>query len=187
MPSRLPPHVRTKLAPIQLLVLDVDGVLTDGTLLYAADGERLKTFNVRDGLAMVLLRQAGIEVAIITARSSDAVVTRCRDLGIREELVVRGARDKSAALDRLTADLDLDDSELAAMGDDLPDLPMLHRAGFAFCPADAAPEVVAVCDHVCGRNGGRGAVREAAEILLKARGRWAELVDGFAGPDVGRR
>jgi 3-deoxy-D-manno-octulosonate 8-phosphate phosphatase (KDO 8-P phosphatase) len=187
MPSRLPPQVRNKLAPIRLLVLDVDGVLTDGMLHFTADGEQLKTFSVRDGLGMVLLRRAGIEIAIITARSSDAVAARCRDLGIRDELVVRGAGDKSAALDELIADLDLDDGEIAAMGDDLPDLPMLRRAGFAFCPADAAPEVVAMCDHVCGRSGGRGAVREAAEILLKAKGRWTELVDELADPDRGRR
>ncbi len=187
MPSRLPPQVRTKLAPIRLLVLDVDGVLTDGSLHYAADGEQLKTFNVRDGLGMALLRRGGVEIAIITARSSDAVVARCRDLGIRDELVVRGARDKAAALNELLAALDLDGVEIAAMGDDLPDLPMLHQAGFAFCPADAAPEVVAVCDHVCGRSGGRGAVREAAEILLKAQGRWTALVEGIANPDPVRR
>jgi 3-deoxy-D-manno-octulosonate 8-phosphate phosphatase (KDO 8-P phosphatase) len=183
MPSRLPPNVRTKLEPIRLLVLDVDGVLTDGTLYYTAAGEELKTFSVRDGLAIVLLQRAGIEVGIITARGAEAVATRCRDLGIRDELVVLSSRHKADDLDRMLAGLGLVDDQVAAMGDDLPDLPVLTRSGFAFCPADAAPEVAAVCDYVCGRDGGRGAVREAAEILLKAKGRWTALVAELSGLD----
>ncbi len=181
MPSRLPPQIRNKLEPIRLFVLDVDGVLTDGTLYYTADGEKLKAFSVRDGLAVVLLQRAGIEVGIITARSAEAVAVRCRDLGIRDELVIRGSRHKADDLDLMLAGLGLGDSQVAAMGDDLPDLPVLTRAGFAFCPADAAPEVAAVCDYVCGMEGGRGAVREAAEILLKAKGRWTALVEELSG------
>jgi 3-deoxy-D-manno-octulosonate 8-phosphate phosphatase (KDO 8-P phosphatase) len=187
MPSRLPPDVRVKLEPIRLLVLDVDGVLTDGTLVYSATGEALKTFNVRDGLAVKLLRRSGVEVGIITAKSSEAVSARCRDLELRDELVMRGSRDKGADLARMLEHLGLDDRELAAMGDDLPDLPMLGRAGFAFCPADAAPEVAAVCDYVCGCDGGRGAVREAAEIVLKAKGCWTSLITELSAVDRGGR
>jgi len=87
----------------------------------------------------------------------------------------------------MLAVLGIGDDELAAMGDDLPDLPLLGRAAFTFCPADAAPEVVAVCDHVCGRSGGRGAVREVAEILLKAQGRWSRLLEGWSMTDRARR
>jgi 3-deoxy-D-manno-octulosonate 8-phosphate phosphatase (KDO 8-P phosphatase) len=183
MPSRLPPDVRNKLEPIRLLVLDVDGVLTDGTLFYSAAGEEIKNFNVRDGLGIRLMIDHGIEVGIITGRSSTAVRQRCADLGLKDRLVVLGSKDKAVDLDRMLVSLGLADHEMAAMGDDLPDLPMLGRAGFAVCPADAAPEVAAACDHVCGNEGGRGSVREVAELLLKAKGRWTGLVEGFQAFD----
>lgn len=179
MPSRLPPQVRAKLEPIRLLVLDVDGVLTDGTVFVSAEGETTKNFNVRDGLGMRLLMDSGVEIGVITGRSSPAVSVRCAELGVPDEHVILGSRDKDADLDRLLARVGITDREMAAMGDDLPDLPMLGRAGFSFCPADAAPEVAAACDHVCGKSGGRGAVREAAEILLKAKGVWTDLVEGW--------
>lgn len=187
MPSRLPPDIRAKLEPIRFLVLDVDGVLTDGSLIYSADGEELKVFNVHDGLAIRILIEIGFAVGVITGRSSPAVSARCRDLGIDPALVALGSRDKRADLDRMLGTLGLADHQVAAMGDDLPDLPILARAGFSSCPADAAPEVVAVCDHVCGRGGGRGAVRETVEILLKAKGRWTRLVDELTAADRERR
>lgn len=172
MPSRLPGHVRARIEPIRALVLDVDGVLTDGTLYYSPTGEETKAFSVRDGLGIRMLLDAGVEVAVITGRASEALVRRCRDLRLREELVIQASRDKSADLDRVEEILGLADHEVAAMGDDLPDLPLLSRVGFSACPADAAPEVVASCDLVCGSPGGRGAVREMAELLLKARRKW---------------
>jgi len=187
MPSHLPPHIRAKLEPVRLLVLDVDGVLTDGSLFYSAGGEEIKAFNVRDGLGIRLLIDCGIAVGIITGRSSAAVSARCSELGLNEALVFLGSRDKGADLDRILSTLGIADHEMAAMGDDLPDLPMLTRAGFSFCPTDAAPEVIAACDHICGRNGGDGAVREAAEILLKAKGRWTGLVEEMSAPARGRR
>lgn len=179
MPSRLPPQIRAKLEPIRLLVLDVDGVLTDGTVFFSSEGEAIKNFNVRDGLGMRLLMDCGFEIGIITGRSSPAVSARCAELGLRDDLVVLGSKDKDADLDRILASVGITDPEMAVMGDDLPDLPMIARAGFSFCPADAAPEVAAACDHVCGKGGGRGAVREAAEILLKAKGVWAGVVEGW--------
>lgn len=187
MPSRLPGPVRARLDPIRLLVLDVDGVLTDATLLYGPGGEELKGFSVRDGLGIRLLRAAGIEVGVITGRATDALAARCRDLGLRDELVVQGSRDKSADLDRLERILDLSDHEVAVMGDDLQDIPVLERAGFSACPADAVPEVAAVCDLLCGTAGGRGAVREVAELLLKARGLWEAQVGRWLGAAGGRR
>ena len=186
MPSHLPPHIRQKLEPIRLLVLDVDGVLTDGTLFYSADGEELKNFNVHDGLGIKLMIECGIDIGVITGRSSGAVAARCAELGLDDELVFLGSKEKGADLDRMLASLGIADHQMAAMGDDLPDLPMLGRAGFSFCPADAAPDVAAACDHVCGKEGGRGAVREAAEILLKAKGRWTGLVKEWSAASRGR-
>ncbi len=180
MPGRFPTEIRHRLDPVRLLVLDVDGVLTDGGLVYSPAGEDCKTFSVRDGLAIRLLLEAGIEVAVISGRASGAAAARCADLGIRPDLVVLGARDKAAELDRLEEMLDLVDLEVAAMGDDLPDLPLLTRAGFTACPADAAPEVAAICDLVCGAGGGRGAVRELAELILKVQNRWLEAVSRWA-------
>lgn len=187
MPSRLPPQIREKLEPIRLLVLDVDGVLTDGTLFYTEDGEQIKNFNVRDGLGIRLLMDCGIEIGVITGRSSPAVSARCAELGVKENLVFLGSKDKDADLDRMLKILGISDHQMAAMGDDLPDLPMLGRAGFSFCPADAVPEVAAACDNVCGKDGGSGAVREAAEILLKAKGKWSGLVEGWSAPDREQR
>jgi 3-deoxy-D-manno-octulosonate 8-phosphate phosphatase (KDO 8-P phosphatase) len=186
MPSRLPPDVRAKLEPIRLVVLDVDGVLTDGLLIYSAEGEDRKRFSVRDGLGIRLLLRAGIQVAVISGRPSVAVLERCSELGVRSELVVTGSSDKTADLDRMEELLQVSDSEVAAMGDDLPDLPLLARAGFAACPTDAAPEVLAACDLVCGAEGGRGAVRELAEVVLKGQGRWIELVSGWLTPGMQR-
>ncbi len=181
MPSRLPADVREKLEPIRLIALDVDGVLTDGSLDYSADGEDRKRFSARDGVAIKLLLRAGIQVAVISGRSSEAVVKRCTELGMRSELILVGSHDKPADLDRVEEILQINDAAVAAMGDDLPDLPLLARAAFTACPADAAPEVIAACDMVCGMTGGHGAVREFAEVLLKGQGHWIELVSDWVG------
>jgi 3-deoxy-D-manno-octulosonate 8-phosphate phosphatase (KDO 8-P phosphatase) len=176
MPSHIPAELRERLEPIRLLVLDVDGVLTDGTLLYTPRGEEGKQFSVRDGLGIRLLLGAGIEVAILSGRRSEATTVRCRELGISPELVMLGSSDKGAGLDALEQQLGLEDHQVAAMGDDLPDVPVLTRVGFSACPSDAAPEVAATCHLVCGSAGGRGAVRELVELLLKAQGRWQDGV-----------
>ena len=176
MPSHLPGEVRRRLEPIRLLVLDVDGVLTDGMLVYTNQGEERKRFCVRDGLAIRLLLKAGIEVAVLSGRASEAVSIRLRELGVKEELIIQGSRDKSRDLDAFVERTGVSDQQVAAVGDDLPDLPMLVRVGFSACPADAAPEVAVACHLVCGAQGGRGAVREVAELILKAQGRWVELV-----------
>jgi len=183
MPSHLPTEVRRRLEPVRLLVLDVDGVLTDGTLIYDGTGETLKRFSVRDGLALRLLVGTPVEPAIISGRRSEAVAIRCRELGFREELIIQGSRDKASDLEALQEILGIDDAAVAAMGDDLPDLPLLRRAAFAACPADAAPEVAAVCHHVCGAEGGHGAVREVVELILKAQGRWQKVTEGWYVPE----
>ncbi len=188
MPSHLPFDVRRRLKPIRLLVLDVDGVLTDGSLLYGAEGCIGKSFSVRDGLGIRLLMECGITVAVISGRSEPAVSVRLMELGLEPALVALGSRDKVEDLSLIQAAAGgIKDSQTAVMGDDLPDLPILLRSGFSACPADAAPDVAAVCDLICGRPGGHGAVREVAEVILKGQGRWSGLVkrwmdvDGEAG------
>ncbi len=186
MPSRVPTEIRHRLEPVRLLVLDVDGVLTDGSLTYTGRGEEQKTFSVRDGLGIRLLLEAGVQVAVISGRASEAVAVRCTELGIRSELIVLGSKDKVADLERIEELLDVVDLEVAAMGDDLPDLPMLERAVFTACPADAAPEVMAACDLVCGANGGSGAVREFVELILKVQGKWMDVVGRWVSHGTAR-
>jgi 3-deoxy-D-manno-octulosonate 8-phosphate phosphatase (KDO 8-P phosphatase) len=128
-----------------------------------------------------------MQVAVISGRSSQAVVARCSELGVRSELIVVGSQDKPSDLDRMEELLQISDAEVAAMGDDLPDLPLLARAAFAACPTDAAPEVIAACDLVCGAEGGRGAVRELAEVVLKGQGRWTDLVSDWVTPGMQRQ
>ena len=149
---------------VRLLVLDVDGVLTDGRLWYGADGEVLKGFHVRDGYGIKALLAIGIEVAIISGRSSPAVTRRATELGIRH--VVQGCDDKGRAFDALCAALRVEPAAVACIGDDTPDLPMLERAGLAVAVADAHPDVRARADRVTTLPGGHGAVREVCDWLL---------------------
>jgi 3-deoxy-D-manno-octulosonate 8-phosphate phosphatase (KDO 8-P phosphatase) len=155
---------------IRLLLLDVDGVLTDGRLVYGPAGEESKVFHVRDGHGLVLARAAGIEVAVISGRKSTAVARRLEDLGVRE--LHEGVGDKAALLPDLCARHGVRPVEVAFMGDDLPDLPLLRQVGLALAPADGAPEVRRQAHWTARRPGGGGAVREAVEWLLRARGAW---------------
>lgn len=159
---------------IKLLALDVDGVLTDGRITYGNDGEELKSFNIKDGLGIKLLQAAGVEVAIITGRQSNIVDRRAGELGIGT--IIQGREDKLVALKELCDTRGLELSECAYMGDDLPDLAALRAAGLALTVADAVPEVRAVAQWQSSLPGGAGAVREACEALLKARGQWAARV-----------
>lgn len=151
-------------SPIRLLVLDVDGVLTDGRLWYGSDGEELKGFHVRDGLGIKSLQAAGVEVAIISGRASPAVARRAGELGLRH--IVQGCEDKGRAFDTLCATLGIRAHEVACVGDDTPDLPMLARAGIAIAVADAHPDVRAAASRVTTLPGGHGAVREVCDWLL---------------------
>jgi 3-deoxy-D-manno-octulosonate 8-phosphate phosphatase (KDO 8-P phosphatase) len=159
------------LSRVQMLVLDVDGVLTDGRLYYGARGESLKVFHVRDGHGVKQLAAAGITVAIISGRKSAAVTRRARELGIRH--VTQGASDKLASLERLTRSRSLSLEQCACVGDDTPDAPMLQAAGVAIAVADAHPDALAMADLVTSRPGGHGAVREVCDWLLKSRRRRA--------------
>ncbi|MEX2221813.1 MAG: HAD-IIIA family hydrolase [Candidatus Rokuibacteriota bacterium] len=155
---------------VRLLVLDVDGVLTDGGLFVSASGEETKRFHVHDGLALVAARKAGLQIAVLSSRASAAVTRRMAELGVGE--VHQGVAEKVGALDALRKRLGFGVAEVAMMGDDLPDLPAMARAGLALAPADAAVEVKRAADWVSRRRGGDGAVREAVEMLLKARRAW---------------
>ncbi len=164
---------------IDLLVLDVDGVLTDGSITYTADGVELKSFHVRDGSGLVFWRRLGKDVALITGRTSRAVEVRAQELGIAR--VRQGAGDKLAAFRALLSETGVAPERVAAVGDDLPDLPVLAACGMSFAVADACPEVRAAAHWVTAAPGGRGAVREVVERILDAQGLWRPLVDELRG------
>jgi 3-deoxy-D-manno-octulosonate 8-phosphate phosphatase (KDO 8-P phosphatase) len=157
--------------------MDCDGVLTDGRLWLTDDGDEQKSFNTHDGLGLSLLHRAGIKSGIITGRSSRAVARRAQELGI--EFVCQGSPDKSAAFEQLLKEAGVDENEVAFVGDDLPDIPVMNRAELAVAVADAVEETRAVAHYVTRAKGGRGAVREVIEIILKSQGRWHDLVEDY--------
>ena len=156
---------------IRLLVLDVDGVLTDGRLYFGPRGEALKVFDVRDGLGIVQLQRTGTTVALISGRRSPMVVIRCRELGVRH--VHQGVADKLGVFARLCARLRITPADCACVGDDLPDLPLMRAAALSFAVADAHREVRRAADVVTRLPGGGGAVREVCDHLLALRARRA--------------
>jgi len=162
-----------RLKEIKLLILDVDGVMTDGRIIFDSNGVESKFFNVKDGHGIKMLQRAGIEVAIISGRQSQVVTIRAAELGI--ERVFQKATDKRAPYEQILADTGLSDMEVAFLGDDLIDIPVLRRVGFAAAPADAVAEVIPFVHYVTKQCGGWGAVRELADLLLKGQGRWEEL------------
>jgi 3-deoxy-D-manno-octulosonate 8-phosphate phosphatase (KDO 8-P phosphatase) len=154
---------------IRLLVLDVDGVLTDGSINIDDDGRETKRFHVRDGYAMKLWMRQGYHLAVITGRSGTALQHRLNSLGVPEEMVIQGSRDKSADLDTIMERAGVPIERTACMGDDWPDLAMMNRVGYPMCPADAEPEVIRACAFIAARPGGHACVREAIAHLLDAR------------------
>ena len=172
-----PDALRAKAERIELLVLDVDGVLTDGGIWYSDRGEELKRFHVRDGLGLKMWQTAGGRAAILSGRRSETVTRRAAELGLHP--VAQGCADKAAGFAAILADVGLTADRVCGVGDDLPDLPFLTRCGLAVAVGDAAAEVQAAVDYVTTAPGGRGAVRETVEWLLKVRGQWAALVDEY--------
>ena len=162
---------------VKLVILDVDGVMTDGSIRLDDNAVETKRFHVRDGTGIKIWMRLGYQVAIITGREGNVVPLRARELGIAH--VVQGSRDKAASLDEILRKLSLTAAQAAVLADDLPDLPMMRRAGYAMAVADAVEEVKAAAAFVTTRPGGHGAVREAVEHLLKARGRWQEAATLF--------
>jgi 3-deoxy-D-manno-octulosonate 8-phosphate phosphatase (KDO 8-P phosphatase) len=164
---------------IELLVLDVDGVLTDGAIVYTDNGVEVKAFHVRDGSALKLWQIEGKQAAIISGRTSRAVEVRAAELGVAP--VLQGRADKLAAYRELLAGLGVRPEQACCVGDDLPDLPLLRNCGLAVAAADACPEARADAHYVTRTPGGRGAVREAIELILRCQGRWQRAVERYRG------
>lgn len=153
---------------IKLVAFDVDGVMTDGSLTFLEDGREIKTYNAKDGLGVVMLSKAGLITSIITARENNAVKLRAEMIDIKE--LYMGQKNKIKALNELVEKYNLDLSEVAYMGDDLPDICVLKKVGLKCCPNDAVCEVREVCNFISDFNGGRGAVRELCDFILTSKG-----------------
>ena len=165
--------MEAKLRKIKLLLLDVDGVMTDGRITFDNHGNELKAFDVKDGHGLKVLQRAGIKVGIITGRQSEVVVRRAAELGI--EILYQKALNKLEPYREILAAQGLTDEQVAYVGDDVVDLPILRRVGFSATVADAVPDVLPLVDYVTSRAGGRGAVREICDLLIRASGQWDEL------------
>ena len=163
---------------LRLLLTDVDGVLTDGTVLFLADGTETKAFHIRDGLGVVLAQRAGLKVGLLSGRASEVTALRARELGI--QLVRQGAVDKGAAFREVLREESLAPHEVAYMGDDVNDLPVLTEVGLSGAPADAPFEVRSAAFMVTDARGGQGCFREFVEAILRARGDWDGLLAALA-------
>ena len=167
---------------IRLIISDLDGVWTDGRIIYSGETGETKEFNVRDGLGVKIAQAAGIEVAVLTSRLSAAVERRCRELGI--ERVIQGAGSKADVFREMLESAGLPESAVCYIGDDLPDLAPLSLAGLSAAPSDAVAEVLEIVDWRLEHPGGTGAFRELVERLLRARGEWKAIVEGFNGAKI---
>ena len=164
------PDIFQKAQQVKLLAMDVDGVLTQGEVIYLEDGDavrEVKTFNVKDGHGLAMLVHAGFQVALITGRNSVITRHRASELGIQH--VFQGVKTKLPVLEKLLGELNLDLSQVLYMGDDTPDIPILRAVGFAVCPSDAVDEVKRVCHYTTKAPGGRGAVREMTDLLMRVQ------------------
>ena len=177
MDAKLINTIRNKVDKIQLVILDVDGVLTDGSLILGEQGKEYKNFHVHDGLGIKLLQEAGIKVGFLTSRKSKPVVTRAKELGI--DLLYQGAADKLELIYEIVNETNIKMDAICYMGDDLPDLPVLKNVGFSVTVPDAPDEIKKNTDCVTERSGGRGAVRELAELILKTQGKWENQIKQF--------
>ena len=177
-PSKKPTeHVSARAQAIKLLLMDCDGVLTDGRLWLTADGDEQKAFHARDGQGISLLHQAGLQTGIITGRTSAAVERRAKDLKM---LYIRQyAKDKVKALEEILAEAGVAANECGYIGDDVGDIPVMNRVGFAVAVADAVAETKQAAHYITALKGGQGAVREVCDLVLKAQGRWDEVMRRF--------
>lgn len=170
----MPEDLIGRASKIELLLLDVDGVLTDGSIYYGPEGELIKVFNVHDGTAIKWLQRVGVEVALLTGRESEPLFARASELGI--DTVMSNVKIKLPVFNDFIKERDLDPEKIAYMGDDLLDLTVMRRVGLALAPADAAEEVRQAAHFVASKPGGKGAVREACELIIKAAGKWDEIM-----------
>ena len=169
-----PKEVMRRAGRLKLRLLNCDGVLTDGRITLVEGGDELKSFHTRDGHGLVMLHRAGLRSGIISGRTSSAVERRARDLGV--EFVRQGELNKITAFEEVLREAGVEAPEVAFVGDDVVDIPLMRRSGLAFAVADATEETRAAAHHVTRLAGGFGAVREVCELILKAQGRWAELM-----------
>lgn len=174
MAPLLPAELTARARRVRLLLLDVDGVLTDGLVQLEGGGRESKAFSIRDGAAIVWAQRAGLEVGLLSGRPSEATTRRAAELGI--ETVIQHGQDKREPFQALLSERGLDAGEVAYMGDDLLDLPVLARVGLSAAPRDAAPDVLSRVHWVSHQPGGRGAVRELVELLLRAQQSWDAIV-----------
>jgi 3-deoxy-D-manno-octulosonate 8-phosphate phosphatase (KDO 8-P phosphatase) len=174
-----PFEVERRAAEVKLLLLDCDGVLTDGRITPVLGGDELKSFHTQDGHGLVMLHRAGLRSGIISGRTSRLVEARAADLGIT--YVRQGALDKLSIFDALLAEADVAPAEIAYVGDDVVDIPLMRRAGLAVAVADATADTREAAHYVTRLAGGFGAVREVCELILKAQGRWDELMKRYLG------
>jgi 3-deoxy-D-manno-octulosonate 8-phosphate phosphatase (KDO 8-P phosphatase) len=177
--SKIPAKLAARAKQIKVFLMDVDGTITDGsvTLLSAADGSALeiKTFNAHDGQGLSLARTAGLRTGVITGRESAALRRRCKELGI--EFVYEKQPHKIAAYEEILNKAGVTESEVAYLGDDLPDITVMRRVGLAVAVGDAVPEVKTIAHHTTKAHGGRGAARETVELILKSKGIWDQMID----------
>ncbi len=171
--------VREKASQIQLIIFDVDGVLTDGSLYFDNQGQEYKAFNVKDGLGMRMLMDSGVKLAIITGRQSDLVTHRANNLRIPPELIYQGCADKRVAFAELCAQTGIKPEHIAYVGDDMIDLPVMTKVGLAIAVADAHDSVKQRADWITEKQGGKGAAREVCDRLLDAQGKLDALLAGY--------
>jgi 3-deoxy-D-manno-octulosonate 8-phosphate phosphatase (KDO 8-P phosphatase) len=169
--------IERRASRIKLLLMDCDGVLTDGRLWLMESGDEQKCFNTHDGLGLSLLHRAGLQSGVISGRTSGALTRRAADLGIA--FVRQGDSHKLKAFAEILQQAGCDENEVAFVGDDLPDIPLMQRAELAVAVADAVPEVLQAAHYVTQAAGGRGAVREVVELILKSQGRWNDLAEEY--------
>jgi len=175
--AAFPPDLVLRASRISVLLLDVDGVLTDGRIVYAEHGDELKFFNVQDGAGLVFWNRVGLQSAVITARRSNLLTRRTKEL--RVDFLEQGALLKLPAYERMLKRLRVSDAQVCAVADDLMELPLLRRVGLAVAVPDAVEEVKQVSHYVTRRSGGGGAVREVVDLILKAKGLWDQILQRY--------
>lgn len=166
-----------RILPVKMLLLDVDGVLTKGSIIYTDRAEEVKTFSVKDGMGIRLLMDAGVKVGIVTGRQSKALQTRCSNLGIT--MVYDGIKNKEDTLPQIMHSSGLTLTQIAFAGDDLPDIRIMKQVGFPIAVSNACDEVRAIATYTTAASGGEGAVREISELILKTQGLWDQVIARF--------
>lgn len=182
MHASIDEELRSRILPIRLMIFDVDGVLTDGSVIYHDDGSELKIFDVQDGHGIKLLQRGGIEAALVTGRYCKAVEHRAKGLGI--ERVYQGVHRKAEAYEKILNDTGLTEEQSGYLADDLIDIPVMRRAGFAAAVPNAVSEVLPFAHYVTRAAGGHGACREICDLILRVQGRWEEVTQRYFGESL---